>query len=251
MQDHNLDDLIIDTPRAKESKAKGVLTIIALLIVVLIVAIILTKIILKDPDADNAALNDDTAVMIDPELTLENDSKEETAKDDDQAELSKMIESEIKAPEEEEVKEETVTIEEKPKVPEAAPKAASKPAAPKPEAATPAPAAKIPVKKEVVALPKDTYSTPQKAATVSPKKKPVPAAATGGFYIQVASYKNMPSNDSRLIQTLRKYHYTYKIMDEKGMHKVRIGPYKSREAADRAIVRVRDLINKSAFVVKK
>jgi len=126
----------------------------------LIVAIILTKIILKDPDANAAALNDDTAVMIDPELTLEEDSDEKAKGDDDQEELSKMIESEIKGDGTTEIKEETVTIEESPKTPQAEPKAA----------------------------------------------KPEP---------------------------------------------VRIGPYKSREAADRAIVRVRDLINKSAFVVKK
>ncbi len=248
MQDHNLDDLIIDTP-TKESKAKGVLTIIALLIVVLIVAIILTKIILKDPDADNAVLNDDTAAMIDPELTLENDT-EEKASEDDEAELSKMIESEINAPKDKKVKEETVTIDETPKTPDVAPKSVKAEPVPKAE---PLAAKKVeaPKKAEVVALPKDTYSAPKKAEPAKPKKKPAPATVTGGFYIQVASYSNMPSKDSRLIKTLHKYHYTYRIMDENGMHKVRIGPYKSREAADRAIVRVRDLINKSAFVVKK
>ncbi len=242
MQDHNLDDLIIDTPRSKESKAKGVLTIIALLIVVLIVAIILTKIILKDPDTGTAALNDDATEMIDPELTLENTTQEPKAKEDNQAELSKMIESEIKDPEEEKVKTKTVTVEETPKAPQ--------PVKPEPVKPAPAPVAKAPVKKEVVALPKDTYSTPKKAAPSKPKPAPV-TAATGGYYIQVASYKNMLTTNSRLIKTLRKYHYSYKIMNENGMHKVRIGPYKSREAVDRAIVRVKNLINKSAFVVKK
>ncbi len=242
MQDHNLDDLIIDTPRSKESKAKGVLTIIALLIVVLIVAIILTKIILKDPDTGTAALNDDATEMIDPELTLENTTQEPKAKEDNQAELSKMIESEIKGPEEEKVKTKTITVEETPKAPKAV--------KPEPVKPAPAPVAKAPVKKEVVALPKDTYSTPKKAAPSKPKPAPV-TVATGGYYIQVASYKNMLTTNSRLIKTLRKYHYSYKIMNENGMHKVRIGPYKSREAVDRAIVRVKNLINKSAFVVKK
>ncbi len=242
MQDHNLDDLIIDTPRSKESKAKGVLTIIALLIVVLIVAIILTKIILKDPDTGTAALNDDATEMIDPELTLENTTQEPKAKEDNQAELSKMIESEIKDPEEEKVKTKTVTVEETPKAPQLV--------KPEPVKPAPAPVAKAPVKKEVVALPKDTYSTPKKAAPSKPKPAPV-TVATGGYYIQVASYKNMLTTNSRLIKTLRKYHYSYKIMNENGMHKVRIGPYKSREAVDRAIVRVKNLINKSAFVVKK
>ncbi len=242
MQDHNLDDLIIDTPRSKESKAKGILTIIALLIVVLIVAIILTKIILKDPDTGTAALNDDATEMIDPELTLENTTQEPKAKEDNQAELSKMIESEIKDPEEEKVKTKTVTVEETPKAPQLV--------KPEPVKPAPAPVAKAPVKKEVVALPKDTYSTPKKAAPSKPKPAPV-TVATGGYYIQVASYKNMLTTNSRLIKTLRKYHYSYKIMNENGMHKVRIGPYKSREAVDRAIVRVKNLINKSAFVVKK
>jgi len=239
MQDHNLDDLIIDTPRSKESKAKGVLTIIALLIVVLIVAIILTKIILKDPNTGNASLNDDTTEMIDPELTLESSTQSPKTKEDDQAELSKMIESEINEPVAEEVKEKTVTVKETPK-----------PAKPAPARPAAVPVVKTPVKKEAVILPKDTYSTPKKAVTSKPKSTPA-AVTTGGYYIQVASYQNMPSENSRLIKTLHKYHYSYKIMDENGMHKVRIGPYKSREAVDRAIVRVKNLINKSAFVVKK
>jgi cell division septation protein DedD len=37
----------------------------------------------------------------------------------------------------------------------------------------------------------------------------------------------------------------------KGIKKLLIGPYQDRAAVDSALVRVRDTINKSAFVVKK
>ena len=80
MNDHNLDDLIIENIKPKNGKAKSILTIIALLIVVLIVGIILTKIILKDPNTDQIALEKENSEMISPELTLQNATKEEIAK---------------------------------------------------------------------------------------------------------------------------------------------------------------------------
>jgi cell division protein FtsN len=270
MNDHNLDDLIIDTPSKKGGKAKGLLTIIALFIVVLIVAIILTKIILKDPNADHAALVEDNTEMISPELTLQ-DTPEESK--EDETALSEMIESEMKAPEEkrkaqeetkpETVAEETVVIEEE-KVaekPKPTPVAPAKPAEEKKPAA---PKTEKPTEKEIVKIPA-AAAAPKPAAKPKPvtkpepvtkpkpvsKSKPKPAAGRGNFYIQVGSFSKMPSSDSRLISALRKQGYRYRIMKMNNMHKVMVGPYKSRPEVDRAIVRVKDLINKSAFVVKK
>jgi hypothetical protein len=124
MNDHNLDDLIIDTNTAKNSKARGFLTIIALLIVVLIVAIVLTKIILKDPSAKHTELAENNTEMISPELTLQESVEE---KSESETELSEMIEDEMKAPEAEEVVKETVTINETKHT--AVPPKTSKPAA--------------------------------------------------------------------------------------------------------------------------
>ena len=231
MNDHNLDDLIIDSPEQKGGKAKGLLTIIALFIVVLIVAIILTKIILKDPKNHQALLDENETEMISPELTLQEavDDKEENKA------LSDMIKSEMDAPKEpeesvEEVAHETVTVEEE--------KPAEKPV--KEEPAPPAP------KKEIVKTPKKVS---QPKTQSKPKPTPVKASSEQ-YFIQVGSFSKMPSA-SRLVNALKRQHFNYTVMDINHMHKVMVGPYKSRAEADRAIVRVKSLINKNAFVVKK
>jgi cell division protein FtsN len=249
MNDHNLDDLIIDTNTAKNGKTKGFLTIIALLIVVLIVAIILTKIILKDPDTDQAELVESNTEMVSPELTLQDTPEEQN---DDETVLSEMIESEMKAPDAEEVAKETVVIEEeKHDVP--APK--EEPVVTKPEANP---------KKEIVKLPTAPTPTPKSQPKPVVKKTPPPAkptvkkpsqsttSGTGTFYIQVGSFSKTPNRNSRLISAIRKNGYHYKIITApNGMKKVLIGPYKSRPQVDKAIVRVKDRINKSAFVFKQ
>jgi len=242
MNDHNLDDLIIDTNTAKNGKAKGFLTIIALLIVVLIVAIILTKIILKDPDTAKAELVENNTEMISPELTLQDPEEE---RNEDETALSEMIESEIKAPDSEEVAEETVIIEEeKPDLP-----AAEK------EHLSPTPAAEP--KKEIVKLPVESAPKPVAKKTPPPakaaaKKPSKPVAKRATFYIQVGSFTKTPDANSRLISAIRKNGYHYRIITAaNGMKKVLIGPYKSRPEVDKAIIRVKDRINKNAFVVKK
>jgi cell division protein FtsN len=253
MNDHNLDDLIIDTPQKQGSRAKSFLTIIALFIIVLIVAIILTKIILKDPEQSSAVLNETDTELISPELTLQSSSDENPA---EEKVLSEMIESEqasdnghnkIDAPEEP-IKKETVTIEEETKrepTPVVKPKIPQKTAVSKLETAT----AEKAEKKEIVKIP---VTKPAPQPIVKHKPKPAPAKTPQEqFYIQVGSFSKMPNSDSRLISALKKQGYQYRIIKINGMHKIMVGPYKSRPDVDRAIVRVKDLINKSAFVVKK
>jgi len=75
MNDHNLDDLIIDDIEPKNSKTKSFLTIIALLIVLLIVAIILTETMLKIPNSDKLNFEDNNSEFISPELTLQEESQ--------------------------------------------------------------------------------------------------------------------------------------------------------------------------------
>ena len=96
MHDHNLDDLIIDNIEPKNSKTKSFLTIIALLIVVLIVGIILTKILLKTPNDDRLAFEENTTDMIAPELKLKESPKSQIEKEEPS--LSKVIESQLKGP---------------------------------------------------------------------------------------------------------------------------------------------------------
>lgn len=96
MHDHNLDDLIIDNIEPKNSKTKSFLTIIALLIVVLIVAIILTKILLKTPNGNGLAFEENVTEMIAPELQLKETPQPQKAKEEPS--LSNIIESKLKAP---------------------------------------------------------------------------------------------------------------------------------------------------------
>jgi DedD protein len=96
MHDHNLDDLIIDNIEPKNSKTKSFLTIIALLIVVLIVGIILTKILLKTPNGDRLAFEENTTELIAPELKLKEIPKPQ--KEKEEPSLSKVIESQLKTP---------------------------------------------------------------------------------------------------------------------------------------------------------
>jgi len=259
MNDHNLDDLIIDTPERKGGKAKGLLTIVALFIVVLIAAIVLTKIVLKDPQSDNALLVENETEIIDPELTLQNTTTQEES-----SSLSEMIEERTE-------KRTDLTVDEKPASTEepvhkpveekterlAEQEKPSKPALeipvvapekPKPE---PKKEVRTPKKREIVKIPQ---SVTPKRETSAPKPQPKPktvSASKHKFYIQVGSFSKAPERNSQLMRTLDAQHYRHSVVKINGMYKVLIGPYGSRPEVDRAILHVRDRINKSAFVVKR
>lgn len=253
MNDHNLDDLIIDTDTPKQSKAKGFLTIIALFIVVLIVAIILTKIILKDSDTAKPALVEENTEMISPELTLQSATEDQEEKE---PALSEMIKDEMEAPQEHvshnesssqthnpPAQEETILIdEEKGKVAIAAPK---QPSVQKEETS----AATAESKKHTVS-PKPAAKKPATHKTATPQPKTTQHSTTV-YYIQVGSFSKTPVNSSRLVAAIKKNGYRYSVYPSHGMKKVLIGPYKSRAEADRAIVRIKDRINKNAFVFTK
>jgi DedD protein len=268
MNDHNLDDLIIDNIETKNIKAKSILTIIALLIVVLIVAIILTKIILKDPNEAEIPL-DDNVEMISPELTLQNVAKQKEKKDE--TKLSSIIEKElnqqVKAPEKpKEVQEELVQVsqpvkaeQEEIEVPKRETIQAPKPRVVEPKVeevevkrAKPEPK-KVKITKEF-----DQSHIPSKAKVQTPKAKPVqkenkPKKVTFSseqiYYIQVGSFSQQPSK--RLLSAVRNNGFKYRIKNAGKMKKVQIGPFANRAAADTAHVRIRDRIKKDSFVVKK
>lgn len=118
MNDHNLDDLIIDDVEPQQNqKTKSFLTIIALAIVVLIVAIIFTKIMLKTSQPEQLTFEQDETEMLSPDLTLQSKPKtsteisepvqpveDETVEEDSTVELteetvSDLSETAINAPE--------------------------------------------------------------------------------------------------------------------------------------------------------
>ena len=255
MNDHNLDDLIIDNIEPQNGKAKSILTIIALLIIVLIVAIILTKVILKDPNSEQI-LVDDTTEMISPELTLQNVSKKKVSQEE--TKLSSIIEKElnkpVKAPETPvvpEVKEPTETI--NPVQTEEAKEVVTEVPTPEVKAVkktvTKTEAASVPITKEFEQSPTVEKTKPAPAPVKEKKVERVTSLSGQTFYIQVGSFTQTPS--SRFLGVIKNSGFHYKIVTSGKTKKLLIGPYKNRSSADTALVRVKDRINKSAFVVKK
>jgi len=250
MHDHNLDDLIIDNIEPKNRKTKSFLTIVALLIVVLIVAIILTKILLKTPEEHGLKVEDDTSEMIAPELKLQ-EAPQKTEKPKDELSLSNIIEQEIKHP---------VLAPKKPEVIEK-PKPIAAPVPVKKEAISEE------VLKETVTITKEYTQIPQAdnkpvkvveapKPIVVPKKVPQPVTppkvvANMTYYIQVGSFTKDPS--ARFLSIIKNSGFNYKITKpaSNGIKKLLIGPYENRASVDTALVKVRDRINKKAFVVKK
>ena len=223
MNDHNLDDLIIDNIEPKNSKTKSFLTIVALLVVVLIVAIILTKIILKNPDADRLALEENNTELISPELTLQNTNKvgkQVVPKDPIHAVIKKPI-----VPNLGEEKITTPTI------------AVTKESSQK---------SKVEKKSTPIKDEKDEVSVTPK---ISAKKYRI--IDTQAHYIQVGSFSKTPS--SRFLSVITNAGFKYKITptSSKGTKKLLIGPYTDKASANAALSSVKNRINKSAFVIKK
>jgi DedD protein len=272
MNDHNLDDLIIDNIDPKNSKTKSFLTIIALAIVVLIVAIILTKIILKDPHAQLAIDEENNVELISPELTLQSVShKEPIKKAPIKTEPIKTEPIEKKLALHTEEKSQPIIAQPKPTT-EVKPATVEITKEFSQEAATVAQKEK---KKKIVAEKKATERKKAQAEKLAQEKKAaqlkkekaleaehlaqVTAAQeakkeisiANGYFIQVGSFTQTPS--SRFLSVIKNSGFNYKITpaSSTGTKKLLIGPYASRAEVDTALVRVRDRINKSAFVVKK
>ncbi|SFZ98462.1 Arginine/ornithine antiporter ArcD [hydrothermal vent metagenome] len=243
MNDHNLDDLIIDDVEPKKNKTKSLLTIFALLIVVFIVAIILTSVVLDEPNSNSQVLEENVSEMISPELTLQSAAKSKEKKEE--IKLTEVIEEELNKPlAEPKTTQEPEQVEVKEKEPVVLTK---------PEVVVPAEPKSTPnIKTEpvkTVEVPKPMYEEQQHV--VKPKAVPTHEATSVAYYIQVGSYSKLPSQ--RLLSSIHNNGFKYKLTtpNDKGLKKLLIGPYPSRAVVDTALVRVRDLINKSAFVVKK
>jgi len=304
MNDHNLDDLIIDNINTKNSKSKSLLTIIALAIVVLIVAIILTKTLLKDPNEQLAINNESDTEMISPDLTLQNAIKEEVtqeklsldkdtkskseeitiAKKDTLSKVENLDTSigksiaetkveEVKKVAVETTKPKTVAIsqdifedetetsaeteaKEKQRALEQAKKIAQKK-----DAEEKARQKKAALKKKLEAQKKAKQKANASKIKITQKPKTQQKTKTketstttqrgGHYYIQVGSFRQSPSR--QFLSIIKKSGFNYRITppSNAGTKKLLIGPYSSKTSANSVLPRVRDRINKGAFVVKK
>jgi len=292
MNDHNLDDLIIDNINPKNSKTKSLLTIIALAIIVLIVAIILTKTLLKEPNDTLAIHAENDTEMISPDLTLQNAIKEEVIQEklsldtDRKSKIEAISSLETKSTSTKEVlsKSEMIdTPKEEPKkakivkakiIEETKPKTvvisqdifddeletdsrteekAKQLALEKTKKATEKKklAAQKKAKQKAPASKIKTTQKPKTKTKAKTKKPSTTAKKIGRYYIQVGSFRQSPSK--QFLSIIKKSGFNYKITppSSSGTKKLLIGPYSSRGSVDTALPRVRDRINKSAFVVKK
>jgi DedD protein len=253
MNDHNLDDLIIDTMPAKNKKTKSALTIIALLIVVLIVAIILTKTLLKSPENAELSFEDNLSTMIAPELKLQ-DEEEEVTKPKSEPTLSTIIEEKLKEPQASKEKEtEAEPLKEEVKVVEEVTEPTLQTISKSETEAEKVPEKPVEVEKTIATKPTTTIEKPvhvkkEQEITLYPKSKVV---NTTKYYVQVGSYKLSPSPSFMKILKNSGFKYYMTSPDALGNKKLLIGPYNSRASVDKALVMVRDRIRKSAFVVQK
>lgn len=261
MNDHNLDDLIIDSIEPNHSKTKSFLTIVALLIVFLIVGIVLAKIYTNDSSNATLTLEKNNSELIAPELKLQEPSKVEKPKDD--LSLSNIIEQEIKQPAIESKKVEAIE-KAAPVKQEVIPETVKKETVQITKEYTQEPKAdKQPVKiiKEpkpkkveepvIVKAPKPVVVVPQviKQPVVTPTVPKTVSNTT--YFIQVGSFTQTPS--TRFLAVIKNSGFSHQITkaSANGVKKLLIGPYGSRASVDSALIQVRDRINKKAFVVKK
>lgn len=268
MNDHDLDDLIIDTKPQNTDKTKNPLTIFALLIIILILAIIFSKNLLVSPENTPLTLDENDSAISAPELMIQDDSEEEEPEAVEapteealgtDAPLSEFIAQRHKTPvdnmlqiemprdknqkddsdEVESVKEETTQkIDEASKV------------VPIEEVKKIANIDTKPEKKEAVTKPKPVikrhvYKKP-KVAKKAPK-----SVASGRYFIQVGSFQQTPSK--RFLSVIRNSGFKYLISrpNTQGSKKLLIGPYANKSDANQALVTVKSRINKSAYIVHK
>jgi len=264
MNDHNLDDLIIDNIDPKNSKTKSFLTIMALAIIVLIVAIILTKIMLRDPNA-KLALEKHNAGNISPDLTLQKKlPKDESNKDilSLHTERKSPIQSHISAPKEDKksatIKPETLEV-----------KALSQNAVDAQKQAVEETKKmdrqyqderekkeikteknKATTNKELSNKTSEQKQKIDKKKTIEKKKKESPTQSNV-YYIQVGSFNKAPSD--RFLSVIKNAGFKYHITSvaKSKTKKLLIGPYQKRTEASKALAHVKDRINKSAFIIKK
>jgi len=263
MNDHNLDDLIIDTLEPKSKKNKNLLTIMALLIIILIVAIILTKTLLKTPEKSELSFEKNMSEMIAPELQLQAQEEvkvTEVSKPKEKPLLSHNIKEEMPASEEVKKEDKEQEIVQETKKPLEIKKEEAQAQAPHIKEVSKKPIAN-PISKPIVnTTTKPTVTTKPKPKKYVKKesKKPVLIAkvphadSTGKYYVQVSSFKSAaPSN--RLLAVIKSSGFSshVSVPDNTGYKKLLIGPYKTRANVDKARDIVRDRILKSAFVVER
>ncbi len=231
MRDNDLDDLILEDEESKSSNGlKNILTIVALIFIILIVAILLTKVILKEPKSDELAFEQTYNKTIDPELKLEkeNNTTTEAVKAEP---LSTLIDEESNKTEIKQDEQTAVTPKAEEKIESETTAQPTTPVAQEEKTPAITPAIQTPAKVET-------------KVTQAPKQTAVKEI----YYVQVGAYKAQPNKT--FLDIIKKSGYSYETKKVNDRTKLLIGPYNSREEASTALIRIKDRINKNAFLVQ-
>jgi cell division protein FtsN len=278
MNDHDLDDLVIDTAQIKtHPKTKNPLTLFALVIIILILGIIFNNNFHQDSD-NSDLLEENMSDFIAPELQLQNSNSQNLST------LEGATDDKIASPEE--VSVETL-IAQRPKTPLDRMQVIEMPIPRKQRTAT---EETKPVKEELAktidegkeeekqpvtvekVIEKKVEKEPEpkpKKVVVEKKPKPVEVKPTRvkpietmieapreprnskSYYIQVGAFKSTPSK--RLLSVITSTGFKYVITEPNGSgtKKLLIGPYRDKSSAKKALSRVQTRIQKSAYVIQK
>ena len=256
MNEHNLDDLIIGEEPEK-SKGKGVLAVFALLIAVLVVAIIMTQMFFSDSDENSTLVKESTQEeMISPELQLDPANHDPKKDKEELEQLSSILEDELSndinlSPEDggetltkeskpKSIKPETKQIDEsikesKPVVTPRVKESKPEPKVTKPESQERKPEPKVVEAKKPEPKQEKREQTPQRSERPN---------TSGSYYIQVGSFTKEPSK--RFLSIITSSGFRYKLTNGRLL----IGPYSSKNSASKDLPKVKDKINKSAFIKK-
>jgi len=257
MMGQDLEDLVIDENIKRDNKkGKGILTILALLIAILIIVIMMAKTVMgeNDPDIVSNKNKKDEASLISPELLLadEDTNKDKKSNDEHLNDITSMLndkDSSVKN----EIKGDTVEVNDDTKdvKPEKDKEKLEKVEKKKVEKHH----KREEVKKEIVKskprVEEKLKPKPVKEKKVEKKvekkieKKPKNHSLEGSYYIQVGSFSHKPSD--RFLSVITNSGFSYKLHSS---GKLLIGSYSSRANANIDLPRVKDRINKSAFVIK-
>jgi len=243
--DHNVSDIIPpELGKNTNNKGKGLLTILALLIAILIIAIMMGKMVLEENDENKSIKESQSETIVSPDLQLDNSIKESKKEKEELDKLSQVIADDNSDSTTNEIKPETSVVdEEKNNIIEVSTK--EEVAKQEQESVVDTPAIEPKVEEA------DTPVVPTVETPKVEKKKPQvdksverSHISSGNYYIQVGSFTTKPSG--RFLQSIKKNGFAYKLHPT---GKLLIGPYSSRAVAGKDLPRVKDRINKGAFII--
>jgi len=91
--------------------------------------------------------------------------------------------------------------------------------------------------------------TRKQTPKVTHKTTPTKAVASGRYYVQVGSFSRYEPN-KKFLNSIKRLGYNYKYHKVNNLNKVLVGPFKTRDEANKAKKRLRAKVVRGAFLVK-